>query len=46
LIGRHGEREVLTDALQSHEAEMVAVIGRRRVGKTFGVKTFYENISN
>lgn len=30
------------DALQSKEAEMVAVIGRRRVGKTFLIKAVYK----
>jgi len=41
FIGRTLEQEILNDALQSNEAEMVAVIGRRRVGKTFLVKTVY-----
>jgi uncharacterized protein len=41
LIGRTTESAILNDALQSNEAEMVAVIGRRRVGKTFLVKTVY-----
>lgn len=43
LIGRKEEQVILNDALQSKEAEMVAVIGRRRVGKTFLVKTVYRN---
>jgi AAA+ ATPase superfamily predicted ATPase len=38
LIGRKAEIQVLQDALASDEAEMVSVIGRRRVGKTFLVK--------
>ncbi len=41
IIGRAKEREVLLNALQSYEAEMVAVIGRRRVGKTFLVRETY-----
>lgn len=41
FIGRKEELEILNDALESHEAEMVAVIGRRRVGKTFLVNTVY-----
>ena len=41
LIGRIEEQQVLLDALQSKEAEMVAVIGRRRVGKTFLIKSVY-----
>ncbi|MCU0428148.1 MAG: ATP-binding protein [Candidatus Kapabacteria bacterium] len=41
LIGRKKEQEILLDALTSKEAEMVAVLGRRRVGKTFLVKQTY-----
>lgn len=43
LIGREKESAILQKALQSNEAEMVAVIGRRRVGKTFLVRTVYES---
>ena len=35
FIGRKLEKEVLKEAIESSEAEMVAVIGRRRIGKTF-----------
>ena len=38
LVGRKKESGILIEALQSNEPEMVAVIGRRRVGKTFLVK--------
>lgn len=41
LIGRKPERLLLQEALHSAEAEMVAVIGRRRVGKTFLVTEAY-----
>ena len=41
FIGRKEETAILEDALQSYEAEMVAVIGRRRVGKTFLVESVY-----
>lgn len=39
FIGREKERKILHNALVSREAEMVAVIGRRRVGKTFLIQT-------
>jgi len=39
LIGRKEEQRILQKALTSSESEMVAVIGRRRVGKTFLVDT-------
>ncbi len=42
LIGRHKEQAILEEALQSKGAEMVAVIGRRRVGKTFLIKEVYK----
>ena len=42
LFGRKKEIEVLEQALNSDEAEMVSVIGRRRVGKTFLVKMVYK----
>ena len=42
LIGRETEIKILKTALASNEPEMVAVIGRRRVGKTFLIKNTYE----
>ncbi len=45
LVGREKEQAVLQKTLQSDESEMVAVIGRRRVGKTFLIRSvFAENI--
>lgn len=41
LIGRKKEREILLKALDSGESEMIAVIGRRRVGKSFLIKQCY-----
>lgn len=41
FIGRRKERAILEKALESAEAEMVAVIGRRRVGKIFLINTVY-----
>ena len=43
LIGRHQEQVILNKALSSSESEMVAIFGRRRVGKTFLVRTFFED---
>lgn len=42
FIGRKEEQAILKEALNSKEAEMIAVIGRRRVGKTFLIKTIYQ----
>ena len=41
LVGRQEEQAVLQKAIQSKEPEMVAVVGRRRVGKTFLIRTVY-----
>lgn len=41
LIGREEERGILSDALRSGEAELIAVYGRRRVGKTFLIRQVY-----
>lgn len=42
LIGREKEISKLQDALDSSQAELIAVYGRRRVGKTFLIKQFFE----
>lgn len=41
LVGRTKESAILLKALHSPKPEMVAVIGRRRVGKTFLIQTVY-----
>lgn len=43
FVGRQVETAILQDALSSSESEMVAVIGRRRVGKTFMVQSVYKD---
>ena len=42
LIGRKVEIKLLQDVLVSQEAELVAVYGRRRVGKTYLIRTVFE----
>jgi len=42
VIGRTEEQHILQKALDSLEPEMVAVIGRRRVGKTFLIRSFFK----
>ncbi len=42
LIGRKEEKAVLQEAIESSESEMIAVIGRRRVGKTFLIQSVYD----
>ena len=42
LIGRETEIAILLDALKSNRSELIAVYGRRRIGKTFLVRNVYE----
>ncbi len=45
IIGRIEERSILEKTLSSNEAELIAVYGRRRVGKTYLIrKTFDQHI--
>jgi AAA+ ATPase superfamily predicted ATPase len=41
IIGRALEKEKLQDALLSHRPELIAVYGRRRIGKTYLIREFY-----
>lgn len=43
IIGRKKELEQLSSALNSDKAELVAVYGRRRIGKTYLVKEFFND---
>lgn len=43
IIGRAFEKQKLTEIVESGKAEFVAIYGRRRVGKTFLVKEFFNN---
>ena len=43
LIGRENEIETLMGCYESGRPEFIAVIGRRRVGKTFLVKELLES---
>jgi len=42
LVGRDRERRVLQDAMDSHRSELVAVYGRRRIGKTYLIREFFK----
>jgi len=43
LIGRKHEVSILLNALASNRPELIAVYGRRRVGKTFLIRNVYKN---
>ncbi len=42
LVGRVQEIKVLQSVLSTDDSEMIAVIGRRRVGKTFLIQSLAE----
>ena len=41
IIGRTQEKHILDNALHANEAQLLAVYGRRRVGKTFLISEFF-----
>ena len=42
IIGREEEKKILSEALHSKDAALITVYGRRRIGKTFLVRNFFE----
>ncbi len=42
LIGREEEQAIFKNAMYSTKSEMIAVIGRRRIGKTFLIRKYFE----
>ncbi|MCR5556548.1 MAG: ATP-binding protein [Butyrivibrio sp.] len=43
IIGRKREKEYLMQCLQSKRPEFIVVYGRRRIGKTYLIKEFFNN---
>jgi uncharacterized protein len=44
LIGRIEERQIFNDCLQAQESRLIAVYGRRRVGKTFLIRNHFDKL--
>ena len=42
LVGRIQEKKIIEDALASTGAELIAIYGRRRIGKTFLIRSVYK----
>ncbi len=42
IIGGEAEKKILKEMLRSKEAELIALPGRRRVGKTFLIRNCYQ----
>lgn len=43
IVGRHKEQQLLADCLQSPRPEFLAVFGRRRVGKTYLIRQYFND---
>lgn len=43
IIGRNKEKKELDEAYSSNSAEFIAVYGRRRVGKTYLIKNYFQS---
>lgn len=43
VIGRDEEKTILTEALLTDSAELIAVFGRRRIGKTYLIRNHYKD---
>jgi AAA+ ATPase superfamily predicted ATPase len=43
IVGRETETAILKQALETSESELIAVYGRRRVGKTFLIRNVYKD---
>jgi uncharacterized protein len=41
IVGRVREQQVLANAFASHRSELIAVYGRRRIGKTYLIREFF-----
>ena len=43
IIGRAAEQEILRQRIDSGNSELIAIYGRRRVGKTFLVRQYFND---
>lgn len=43
IVGRTREKDKLTSALNSRRSELIAVYGRRRIGKTYLIREFFRD---
>ncbi|MBI2259994.1 MAG: AAA family ATPase [Flavobacteriia bacterium] len=43
IVGRKSEIAILSEVKKSNQSELIAVFGRRRVGKTYLIREYYKN---
>jgi uncharacterized protein len=41
MVGRTNERKILDEAMQSSQSELIAIYGRRRIGKTYLIREHF-----
>jgi len=42
IIGRNLEQSILQEAIESNKSELIALYGRRRIGKTYLIREYYK----
>lgn len=45
IIGRKAEQEILRRRIESESPELIAIYGRRRIGKTYLVRQYFNDTS-
>lgn len=43
IIGRKAEQEILRRRIESESPELIAIYGRRRIGKTYLVRQYFND---
>ena len=43
IVGRDAEKEILRQRIESGNPELIAIYGRRRIGKTFLVRQYFKD---
>ena len=43
IIGRKAEQEILRQRIESNSPELIAIYGRRRIGKTYLVRQYFKD---
>lgn len=43
IIGRTNEQEILRQRIESGSPELIAIYGRRRIGKTFLIRQYFND---
>ena len=44
ILGRNREKEILQSCYESKESQLLIVSGRRRIGKSFLINQYFDNL--